>query len=398
MSTEHPARPDGPIPIAGPWITEREVEAVAEAARRSWYGHAYDVILDFESAFAAYVDRRHAIAMPSGTAGIHLALAALGIGPGDEVVVPESTWIATSAPVNQLGATPSFVDVDPITWCIDVECCAAAITERTRAVVAVDLYGGMPDMDALGALCRDREIALLEDAAEAVGSTFGGRRAGGFGEASMFSFHGTKTLTTHEGGMVVTDDSALHARMLRLRDQGRAPGAGGDLWNLELGFKYRMSAMQAAMGRVQLDRVDELVGRKREIFGWYRDRLGAIGGLELNAEPAAVHNSYWMSTVVPDESFGVTKEALIEELGRAGVTARPFFHPLSSLPAYEGHPGTADAAARRPVSYRLGRLGVNLPSALNLGEDDVDTVCTALLAVLDGAKRASAASSGGSAQ
>jgi perosamine synthetase len=383
--------PDGPggsrrgsraIPIAGPWITEREVEAVADAARSSWYEHAYDVITEFETRFAAYADRRFAIAMPSCTAGIHLSLAALGVGSGDEVLVPESTWVATSAPVSHLGATPRFVDVDPLTWCLDADGCAAAINSRTRAVVVVDLYGGMPDMAALTALCAERRVALIEDAAEAVGSELGGRRAGGFGDVSVFSFHGTKTLTTHEGGMVLTDDEHLFDRMLRLRDQGRAPGAGGDLWNLELGYKYRMSAMQAAMGVVQLDRVEELVGRKREIFGWYRDRLGDVEGVTLNAEPDDVHNSYWMSTVVLDEALAMTNDVVIARLRDAGVTARPFFHPLSSLPAYQGFPGTIDAERQRPASYRLGRYGVNLPSALNLVEGDVDSVCRSLVEML----------------
>jgi perosamine synthetase len=371
------------IPIAGPWITEREVDAVAAAARTSWYEHADDVVAEFEGAFARYVDRRHAIALPSGTAGIHLSLAALGVGPGDEVVVPEATWIATSAPASHLGANPRFVDVDPVTWCLDVERCAEAITPRTKAVVAVDLYGGMPEMDALEQLCHEHGIALVEDAAEAIGSAFDGRRAGGFGSTSVFSFHGTKTLTTHEGGMVVTDDDHLLERMLRLRDHGRAPGAGGDLWNLELGYKYRMSAMQAAMGVVQLERVEELVGRKRELFGWYRDRLGAVAGLVLNAEPPRVHNSYWMSTVVLDESFALTKDVVVSELRAAGVVARPFFHPLSALPAHAGFADTADAEQRRPVSYRLGRYGVNLPSALQLTRADVDRVCDALLEVLE---------------
>jgi perosamine synthetase len=300
---------------------------VADAARTAWYGHAYDVITDFETRFARYVDRQFAIALPSCTAGIHLSLAAIGVGPGDEVIVPESTWIATSAPASHLGATPCFVDVDPVTWCLDIDACASAMTERTKAVVVVDLYGGMPDMDALEALCAERGVTLIEDAAEAIGSSWRGRRAGGFGRTSVFSFHGTKTVTTHEGGIVVTDDEPLVNRMRMLRDQGRALGAADDLWNLELGYKYRMSAMQAAMGVVQLDRVDELVGRKRDIFGWYADRLGDVDGLVLNAEPEGVHNSYWMTTVVPDESFGRTTEDTVRRSPTPGCT-----HDRSSTP------------------------------------------------------------------
>ncbi len=368
------------MPIAGPWITDREVEAVAAAARDSWYEHAYDEIRAFETAFARYCDRRFAIALPSCTSGIHLSLAALDLGPGDEVVIPESTWIATSAPVSYLGATPVFVDVDD-RWCLDLGSLEAAVTERTRAVVVVDLYGGMPAMDQLSELCARHGLALVEDAAEAVGSEVDGRRAGSFGTTSVFSFHGTKTLTTHEGGMVLTDDADLHDRMLRLRDQGRAPGRAGDLWNLEIGFKYRMSAMQAAMGRVQLERVDELVGRKRDIFGWYAQRLAAVEEIALNPTPPGVVNSYWMTTAIFDESLGVTGAQVITALGDRGAVARPFFHPLSSLPAY-AELVDAGMAQRNPRAYRLGAQGVSLPSALVLEEDDVDYVCAALLELL----------------
>ena len=220
----------------------------------------------------------------------------------------------------------------------------------------VDLYGGMPDMDRIVEVCDRRGIALIEDAAEAAGATFGGRRAGGFGVASAFSFHGSKTLTTHEGGMVLTDDSELHARMITLRDHGQAPYAVGQFWNVEVAYKYKMSAMQAAMGRVQLQRIDELVGRKREIFRWYEERLGGQEGLELNHEPPGVHNVYWMTTVVPDERFGVPKGELAEALNREGVTTRPFFWPLSALPAYSSTPGAAEAHARNRVERRPRRL------------------------------------------
>ena len=371
-----------PIPIAGPWITDHEVNAVADAARNAWYGHAYDTITEFETQFARYCDRQFAIALPSCTSGIHLSLAALGVGPGDEVIVPESTWIATSSPVSYVGARPVFVDVDPVDWCLAIDRVAEAITERTRAVVVVDLYGGLPPMDALLALCEQHGLSLVEDAAEAVGGSYRGRRAGGFGDTSVFSFHGTKTLTTHEGGMVLTDDAALHQRMLTLRDQGRAPGAAGEFWNLEVAFKYKISATQAAMGLAQLERVEELVARKRQIFDWYRERLGCIEGLTLNAEPDGIVNGYWMSTVVLDERFGLGKGDVIAALAEKGAIARPFFHPLSSLPAYADFPEAVGAAERNPVSYRLGAFGVNLPSALKLVEADVEYVTDALIGLL----------------
>ncbi|MDX6244615.1 MAG: perosamine synthetase, partial [Frankiales bacterium] len=183
-------------PVAGPWITDLEQKYVADAVRDGWYERAGEWPARLEGDFAAAVGRQHAFALPSCTAGLHLALAALGVGPGDEVVVPEATWIASSAPVSYVGATPVFADIDPVTWCLSADSLAAAITERTRAVIVVDLYGGMPDWAALAAVTEPAGIPLIEDAAEAVGSTWRGRPAGGFGVASAFSFHGSKTLTT----------------------------------------------------------------------------------------------------------------------------------------------------------------------------------------------------------
>jgi len=365
------------IPIAGPWITHKEIAAVTDAAAHGWYDHAGDYPQRFEAAFATYLGMRHAVALPSCTSAIHLALAALNIGPGDEVIVPDVTWIASAAPITYVGATPVFADIEPATWCLSAESFAQAITPRTRAVVPVDLYGGMPDMDAIRGIAQERGIAIIEDAAEAVGSEHRGRRAGSLGDVGVFSFHGSKTLTTGEGGLLVTNDASLHQRVLALRDHGRPPGDRA-FWNTEVAFKYRMSALQAALGLAQLERIDELVARKRQIFGWYQERLGGRPGMTLNAEPAGTKNSYWMSTVLVDSRFGVTKENLLARLAEQGIDSRPFFHPLSSLPAYEHSLQAAAARRRNDVSYALSPWGINLPSALNLTEDQVDRACTAL--------------------
>lgn len=362
------------IPIAGPWITEHEVEMVAEATRTAWYDGAGQWAERFEHAFANYVGRRHAIALPSCTSGLHLSLAALGIGPGDEVIVPESTWIASAAPISYVGATPVFVDVDPGHWCIDVDAVRSAITEHTRAVIVVDLYGGVPDFDALEALCDKHGIALIEDAAQAVGAEFLGRRAGSFGRTSVFSFHGTKTLTTGEGGMVLTDSDDLHRRMLFLRDQGRHPG-DRTFFNEEVAFKYKMSELQAALGLAQLQRVEDLVHRKRQIFGWYFERLGDLKGLQCNAERPDTKNAYWMMTAIIDPAIEITGQMMAEVLNAANIVTRPFFHPLSSLPAYAHLKRAGGSANDRPVSASLGKFGINLPSALILTEEDVDVVC-----------------------
>ena len=377
-ATSKPARS---MPVAGPSITDHEVELVAAAVRSAWYEHSNDIIDRFERSFAERVGRAHAVSLPSCTAGLHLSLAALGLGAGDEVIVPDATWIATSAPITYVGATPIFADVDPVTWCLDIASIEPLITPRTRAVIAVDLYGGMPDLPALEALCERHGIALIEDAAEAIGSAIGERAAGSFGITSTFSFHGSKTLTTGEGGMLVTDDDDLFARVHVLRDHGRVPGDVA-FFNHEVAFKYKMSSLQAALGQAQLDRLDELVAAKRQIFGWYCDRLADVPALQLNAEPAGTFNSYWMSTVVIDESFRTTKEDLADRLAHDGISTRPFFHQLSSLPAYEHATDARRAQGANATSRRLGRYGLNLPSALCLTEDQVDFACTRLLAAL----------------
>lgn len=371
----------GRIPVAGPSITDLEVEYVARAARTAWYENAGTFNRDFESAFATYVGRRHAVSLPSCTSGIHLALVALGVGPGDEVIVPETTWIASAAPISYVGATPVFADIDPVTWCLSAESFEACVTPRTRAVIPVDLYGGMPDMDAVLGVAERCGIAVVEDAAEAIGSKYKGRNAGSFGITSVFSFHGSKTLTTGEGGMLVSDDEKLVARVQVLRDHGRRPG-DNSFFNQEVAFKYKLSALQAALGLAQLERIEELVTMKRRIFDWYKARLGVVRELTLNAEPSGVFNSYWMVTAVLPGRLG-GKHEVIRRLNEHGIDTRPVFSPLSSLPAYASAHASADAGSRNPAAYLLGANGVNLPSALVLTERDVDTVCSALLDTLE---------------
>lgn len=369
------------IPIAGPWITDLEVESVAEAARYAWYERAHEFNFAFEKEFAAYVGRKHAVSLPSCTAGLHLTLAALGIGPGDEVIVPDATWIATSAPITYVGAEPVFADISEETWCIDVKSFEENITQRTKAVIPVDLYGGMPDYDNLLEVARAAGVHVIEDAAEAVGSECAGRKAGGFGIASVFSFHGSKTLTTGEGGMIVTDDDDLLQRIYFLRDHGRPP-FDREFFNTAVAFKYRMSSVQAALGVAQLRRINELVAKKRQIFQWYATRLGNQFGVSLNSEPRGTRNSYWMTTIVLDQSLGMSKSQLSAALDEHEIDSRPFFHPLSSLPAYADL-RSKDASVTNPIAYKVCPYGLNLPSAMSLTEGQVDFVCDSLRQILN---------------
>jgi len=371
-----------PIPVTGPWITQKEIDAVADAAANAWYENATLYHGRFEKAFAEYVGRKHAIALPHCTSAIHLACLALNLGHGDEVIVPEITWIGTSAPISYCGAETVFADVDPQTWCMDAGSFERCITPRTKAVILVDLYGCFPDMDAISAIAASHGIAVIEDAAQAIGAEFHGRKAGSFGLASAFSFHGTKLLTTGEGGMLLTDDDDLNRRCRYLADHGREPGKKL-FWNSAVAYKYKMSALQAAMGLAQLERIEELVARRREIFSWYREELSSRPDLTLNVEPEGVKSTFWMTTVVIPERYGIEKEQLMEALGERGIGTRPFQYPLSSLPAYRDTPGAHEAAARNFNSYRISPRGINLPSGFNMDREQVRYVCRCLLDILD---------------
>ena len=369
------------IPVSGPSITQKEIDYVTDAVTNGWYGNANLYQSRFERAFAEYLGVKHAMALPSCTSAIHLALAALGVGRGDEVIVPDITWIASSAPIDYVGATPVFADVDPESWCLDARSFESLITERTKAVIPVDLYGNIADWPAIVDVARRHNVAVIEDAAEAVGAQIGEQKAGSFGDLGVFSFHGSKTLTTGEGGLLVTNDTPLFERAQVLRDHGRRPGDKA-FFNREVAFKYKMSSMQAALGLAQLERIDELVTRKREIFAWYAEELADVRGVRLNVEAPGTKIVYWMVTVVLDPELGITKDVLQERLAQRGIDTRPFFHPLSSLPAYEALPAAKEARERNRVAYALSPYALNLPSGLNLDRELVREVCSALRTII----------------
>lgn len=370
------------IPVAGPWVTEREVGYVSDAAAHGWYTNAGGYVQRFEAAFASYVGVRHAIAVPHCTAALHLSLAALGIGPGDEVIVPELTWIATASPIAYVGATPVFADVDRETWCITADAIRACVTPKTKAIIPVDLYGLTPDMDSVRAVADEFGLAIIEDAAQAIGCRYRERPAGSLGTLGTFSFHGTKTMTTGEGGMLVTDRTDLYERSLVLRDHGRTASNFKFFYNTEVAFKYRMSNMQAAFGLGQLERIDELVNKKRQIFNWYAERLHDVPALRLNAQPADIFHTFWMVSIVLGAEYGLTNRDLMARFDAEAIDTRPFFHPLSGLPAFSETRTAKEAQARNRVAYDISPRGMNLPSALLLTEAQVDRVCTVLKRIL----------------
>jgi perosamine synthetase len=370
------------IPVAGPSITQREIDYVADAVKNAWYDDANRYHDLFEKAFSLYVGSRFAVALPSCTSAIHLALAALGVGPGDEVIVPDVTWIATAAPISYVGATPVFADIDAGTWCLSAETIEPCLSDRTKAIIPVDLYGQMPDYERLLRLARDRGIAVIEDAAQAIGSAFLGKRAGAWGDVGVFSFHGSKTMTTGEGGMLVTDREDVVAQVLALRDHGRRPGDIA-FFNEQVAYKYKMSALQAALGLAQIERIDELVARKQAIFRHYREEFADLTAVTMNPETPGLNSSFWMTTAVVDAGRGLSKQRLMGDLLAQGIASRPFFHPLSSLPAYRGCKEALQARERNTTAYKLSPYGINLPSGFGLTRDDIAYVARNLRVAID---------------
>lgn len=361
------------IPVAGPSITEKEIAYVTDAVTNGWYEHANDYIFRFEKSFKEYLGRKYAISLPSCTSGIHLSLLSLGVGPGDEVIIPDVTWIASAAPITYIGAEPIFADIDPRTWCLSAKTVARLVTKKTKAIIAVNLYGHMPEYDELVAL----GIPIIEDAAESIGSRYKEKLSGTFGITSCFSFHGSKTLTTGEGGMLVTDDQALYDRCVILRDHGRLPG-DTLFQNIEVAYKYKMSNLQAALGCAQLERVEELVSKKREIFRMYQEAFSKSPDLSLNPDHPDVYNSYWMTTASFSEDLGLDKFQIIQHLKGMGISTRPFFDPLSSLPAYKNAKDGSRARESNRTTFLLAQKAINLPSAASLSFQDISMVYRAI--------------------
>jgi perosamine synthetase len=357
-----------------PSITALETGYAADAAAHGWGERCYEYIERFEAAFARHLGVRFAIATSSATGALHLGMAAMGIGAGDEVILADINWIASAAPIVHLGATPVFVDIDPVSWCLDPAAVAAAITPRTKAILAVHLYGNMSDMDALRRIGAEHGVPVIEDAAEAIGSAWHGQAAGSMGIFGAFSFHGTKTITTGEGGMFVTDDEALYQRVLTLSNHGRARGETRQFWPSEVGFKYKMSNIQAAIGCAQMERVDELVDAKRRIFNHYKAGLDGLG-VTMNPEPPSTRNGYWMPTVVVPPHMPFDRDILLARFRDARIDGRVFFWPLSSLPMFTDVPGNV-------VSRAISPRAINLPSYHDLTASEQDRVIDCLRHVL----------------
>ena len=365
--------PGPTVKVGQPWLGEDEHRLVCQAIQQGEIGHFGPFVGELEERFSAFCGVGHGVAVSSGTAALHVALAAAGIGTGHEVIVPTLTMIATANAVTYTGATPVAVDVDAETWTIDPDAVAAALSPRTRAVLPVHLYGHPCDMDGLVHVLAGRDdVVVVEDAAEAHGAEYQGRRAGSLGHAAAFSFYLNKVLTTGEGGMVVTDDTELAARARKLRDQ--AFEADNRFVHRMLGFNYRMTNLQAAVGVAQVRRVDELVRRKRDNAARYRRLLAGVPGLRLPPEAPWARSVFWMFAVLVEDEFGIARDDLMAALAQRGIETRPFFVPLHLQPLYV----TVLGPGRHPVAEDLSARGLYLPSGTGLEPGEVDRVVEAI--------------------
>jgi perosamine synthetase len=358
------------LPVSEPLLGGNEKKYVNECLDEGWVSSTGRFIARFEQDFARYCGVQHALSCCNGTVALHLALLALGIGPGDEVIVPTVTFVATANAVHYVGATPVFADSERETWNLDPADVERKITPRTRAIIAVHLYGLPCEMDAISALARQHGLHVVEDAAESHGGEYRGRRTGSLGAVSTFSFYGNKNLTTGEGGMCLTDDDELAAKIRLLKGQGMDPQRR--YWFLVVGYNYRMTNLEAALGVAQLERADWLLERRREVFGWYRELLGAHDALELQPELPHTRHACWMFTVLIRGDH--ERDAVAAALHAERIETRPVFPCMHLLPPYRH----LTPAGSLPVGEEISRRGLNLPTSPTLTRADVERVSDAL--------------------
>jgi perosamine synthetase len=358
------------IPYAKPSITQLEIDYVNDAVTNGWGDQRNSYLDKFEREFSSHIGSKFAIATSSCTGALHMGLSALGVGIDDEVILADSNWVATVAPVVHLGATPVFVDVLRDTWCIDPSLVKDVITSKTKAIIATHLYGNLAGMTELLEIGEQYGIPVIEDAAEAIGSTYLGQRAGSIGLFSVFSFHGSKTITTGEGGMLVTNDEKLFERVLTLSNHGRDRSEKKLFWPAVVGFKYKMSNVQAALGCAQLSRLETLVAKRKEILASYKSALLQIDGIIMNPDQNGSENGAWMPTVVLNEKK-MSSEFIQLYMRQSGIDVRPFFAPLTQTGLFRGQkPGS--------VSQNLFEGGLNLPSFFDITENEQKKVIDAM--------------------
>ncbi|RIK75631.1 aminotransferase DegT [candidate division KSB1 bacterium] len=364
------------IPVATPALLGNEKAYVMDCLASTWISSHGKYIERFESAFAEFCGVKHALSCCNGTVALHLALLALDVGPGDEVIVPTLTYVATANAVTYCGARPVFVDSEPETWNMNPALIEEKITPRTKGIIAVHLYGHPVDMDPILHFAHKHRLFVIEDAAEAHGAGYKGRRIGSIGDINIFSFFGNKIITTGEGGMVVTNDEGLANRVRQLKGQGMDPNRR--YWFPIVGYNYRMTNVAAAIGVAQLEKADWHIARRREIAAEYHERLKDLPGITFQPEKSWAHSVHWMTSAVLNEQCRYSSTSVMRSLAEANIETRPFFCPMHKLPMY------SDFAhgQRFPVADYLADRGFNLPSSATLGDDDISYICSQMTQIL----------------
>lgn len=367
------------IPVAEPDIGALEEVYLLKAFRSGWISSLGEYVDAFEQAFSRFCDTEYGVAVSNGTAALHLALLAANIGPGDEVIVPPLSFVATAATVRHVGATPVFVDCDPEIGTIAADAIERAITPRTRCIVPVHLYGHPADMDPIMDLANRHGLVVIEDAAEAHGATYKGRKVGGIGHMSVFSFYGNKLITTGEGGMVATSDRSLASRVRLLKDHAMDPARR--YWHAEVGFNFRMTNLQAAIGCAQLERYSEIVGKHQAVVDAYREALAGDGRVVINPSQPWSEPVPWLACAVLSPDFaGARRDALMSALRADSIDSRPYFNMLCDMPPYRSGHQAEDCL---PVARGLAMRGLNLPSSTNLTRETVFHVAGIVRRALD---------------
>ncbi len=361
------------IPVSEPLLSGNELEYVTNCIKTNWISSAGKYVRDFETMVANYCGMPYGLAVSNGTVALHLALDTLGIGEGDEVIVPDLTFAASINSIIYTGATPVIVDIERDTWNIDPKKVAAAIGPKTKAIMPVHLYGLPAKMKEINALAKEHNLLVIEDAAEAIGSKYHGEMAGSMSDASTFSFYGNKTITTGEGGMILFKNKAHYEKAAVLRDHGMSKEKR--YWHDFVGYNYRLTNLQAAIGVAQMERVDQIIEQKLQIAKNYIHHLKDDNNFQLQAVLENTRNTYWLFTVLLKENKDVSRDDLIEKLTKNGIETRPVFYPLHEMPPYKQYvrPGqTFDNA-----NY-VSSQGICLPSYLELSKKDVKLICSIL--------------------
>lgn len=367
------------IPVCEPILQGNELKYLKECVETNWISSTGRKIIAFEEAFAKKVGAKYGVSCTNGTTALHLALYVAGVGPGDEVILPTFTMIATANVVTHLGARPVLVDADPYTYTMDAGKIEEKITEKTRAIVPVDIYGHPCDMDPILEIADRFGLAVIEDAAEAHGAEYRGRKIGSISDASTFSFYANKIITTGEGGMITTDSREFYDKARNIRDH--AFSEDRHFWHKYVGFNYRMTNLQAAVGLAQVERFEELVGARIRNAALYNSLLKDIPGLRLPPEAEGVKNVFWMYALLVEDGFGMSRDELRKQLADRGIETRTFFIPIHLQPIYH----KLFKGESFPVSESLCARGLYLPSSSGLGENEIRYVCGAIKDILEGA-------------